>query len=166
MGFFKAEVFINTTDANKTPKVLISVLEVLIKPKKVPIYGRSEVSIKNGHVLRDTLRLRYLKKDVEPMKEKQTRKRLDAQTKEYILKSVLEDGAKVSDLAFKFEIGSSTIHKWIKDYRESKNQDVTRYFTSSEVDKLQAAFDKKLRDLEEENEILKKAMHIFAKNPE
>ena len=125
-----------------------------------------EVSIKNGHVLRDTLRLRYLKKDVEPMKEKQTRKRLDAQTKEYILKSVLEDGAKVSDLAFKFEIGSSTIHKWIKDYRESKNQDVTRYFTSSEVDKLQAAFDKKLRDLEEENEILKKAMHIFAKNPE
>ncbi|MER2030704.1 MAG: transposase, partial [Solibacillus sp.] len=71
------------------------------------------------------------------MKEKQTRKRLDAQTKEYILKSVLEDGAKVSDLAFKFEIGSSTIHKWIKDYRESKNQDVTRYFTSSEVDKLQ-----------------------------
>ena len=130
------------------------------------LYRKYEVSIKNGHVLRDTLRLRYLKKDVEPMKEKQTRKRLDAQTKEYILKSVLEDGAKVSDLAFKFEIGSSTIHKWIKDYRESKNQDVTRYFTSSEVDKLQAAFDKKLRDLEEENEILKKAMHIFAKNPE
>ncbi|WP_205007774.1 hypothetical protein, partial [Solibacillus kalamii] len=31
-----------------------------------------EVSIKNGHVLRDTLILRYLKKDVEPMKEKQT----------------------------------------------------------------------------------------------
>ena len=100
------------------------------------------------------------------MKEKQTRKRLDTQTKEYILKAVLEDGARVSDLAFKFEIGPSTIHKWIKDYRESKNQDVTRYFTSNEVDKLKAAYEKKLRDMEEENEILKKAMHIFAKNPE
>lgn len=100
------------------------------------------------------------------MKEKQTRKRLNAETKEYILKSVLEDGARVSDLAFKFEIGSSTIHKWLKDYRESKNQDVTRYITASEMEKVQAEYEKKLRDLEEENEILKKAMHIFAKNPE
>ncbi|MEK3766066.1 transposase [Solibacillus sp. FSL K6-4121] len=100
------------------------------------------------------------------MKEKQTRKRLDAQTKEYILKSVLEEGVKVSDLAFKFEIGTSTIHKWIKDYRDANSEDITRYITSSELEKVQAAYEKKVRDLEEENAILKKAMHIFAKNPE
>ena len=100
------------------------------------------------------------------MKEKQTRKRLNVETKEYILKAILEDGAKVTDLAFKFEIGSSTIHKWIKDYRKSKNQDVTRYFTASEMEKVQANYEKKLREMEEENAILKKAMHIFAKSPE
>ena len=102
------------------------------------------------------------------MMGKPTRKHLDNETKQYILKMVLEEGARVSDVAFKFEIGRSTIHKWIKEARQvnEANANTTRYVTKSEMDQVKADYEKKVRDLEEENEILKKAMHIFAKNPE
>jgi transposase len=55
----------------------------------------------------------------------------------------------------------------VKRYRIKKgyypnSNDLT---TSSELKKQQAALEKQIRELEEENEILKKAMHIFTKNP-
>ncbi|MEG0386515.1 MAG: transposase, partial [Solibacillus sp.] len=87
--------------------------------------------------------------------EKQTRKRLDYETKQYILRMVLEEGANVSDLAFKFEIGRSTIQKWLKDARQVDGADPggKRYVTTNDVNKLKADYEKKVRDLEEENAI-------------
>ena len=88
------------------------------------------------------------------MKEKQHRKRVDAQTKEFIIKSVAEDGAKVADIAGQYEVGPSTIHRWVKEYRQSQ----TGLISESEVEKIKESFEKKIRSLEEENEILRKAM--------
>lgn len=100
--------------------------------------------------------------------EHKNRKRVPKETKEYIIKMITEEGAKVADLAYKFDIGKSSIHKWMKQYREEKaaTESGVRYITSKEVAKMQSDYEKKLRDLEEENAILKKAMHIFARNQE
>ncbi|MFY0744033.1 transposase [Solibacillus silvestris] len=92
------------------------------------------------------------------MNEKQNRKRVDAQTKEVIIKSVTEDGAKVADIAGRYDVGPSTIHRWVKEYRES----LTGLVSESEAEKMKAAYEKKIRALEEENEILRKAIHVFS----
>lgn len=92
------------------------------------------------------------------MNEKQNRKRVDAQTKEVIIKSVTEDGAKVADIAGRYDVGPSTIHRWVKEYRES----LTGLVSESEAEKIKAAYEKKIRALEEENEILRKAIHVFS----
>ena len=100
--------------------------------------------------------------------ENKQRNKVSKETKEYIVKLIIEEGARVTDLAFKFDIGRSTIHKWVKQYREEKaaSESGVRYITSKDVAKMQSDYEKKLRDLEEENAILKKAMHIFARNQE
>ncbi|BAK15205.1 transposase [Solibacillus silvestris StLB046] len=92
------------------------------------------------------------------MNEKQNRKRVDAQTKEIIIKSVTEDGAKVADIAGRYDVGPSTIHRWVKEHRES----LTGLVSESEAEKIKAAYERKIRALEEENEILRKAIHVFS----
>lgn len=92
------------------------------------------------------------------MMEKKNRKRLDAATKELIIKSVAEEGAQVSDIAGRYDVGPSTVHRWVKEYRES----LTGLVSESEAKKITAAYEKKLRALEEENEILRKAIRGFS----
>lgn len=102
-------------------------------------------------------------KDVYQMTNKVTQEYRD-----YVVKLVVEENRKISQLSYELGIGQSSIHRWVKRYRDEKKQESSdvKYVTPSELKKLEAAYEKKLRDLEEENEILKKAMHIFAKNPQ
>ena len=88
------------------------------------------------------------------MKEKQSRNRVDAATKALIIKSVAEEGAKVADIAGRYDVGPSTVHRWVKEYRES----LTGLVPASEAEKIKATYEKKIRALEEENEILRKAI--------
>lgn len=100
--------------------------------------------------------------------ENQTRKRVPKETQDFIVKMIMEEGVKVRTMARKFEIGESTIHRWLKMIRDEQKQTSsgTKFITSKEHEKMQAQYEKQLRELQEENEILKKAMHIFAKNRE
>ena len=100
--------------------------------------------------------------------EKQTRKRIPKETQDYIVKMILEEGIKIREMARKFEIGESTIQRWLKAVRDQKKQEATgsKFITTKEHEKMQAQYEKELRALKEENDILKKAMHIFAKNHE
>ena len=100
--------------------------------------------------------------------EKQTRTRLSQETKDYIVKMILEEGIQVRAMARKFEVGESTIQSWLKAVRDKKKNDATgsKFITTNDHEKMQAQYEKELRALKEENEILKKAMHIFAKNRE
>lgn len=102
-------------------------------------------------------------KDVYPMTKMPTQEYRD-----YVVKLVVEENRKVTQLAYELGIGESSIHRWVKKYRDEKKQENSdvKYITPSELKKLEATYEKKLRDLEEENAILKKAMHIFAKNPQ
>ena len=89
----------------------------------------------------------------------------DKAYKEHIAKLVVEEGRKASELSFELEISPKTISRWVKDYRTKVNNDQpTTYMTPTELEKLKKEHEKELEKLREENEILKKAMHIFTKN--
>ncbi|WHY75409.1 transposase [Neobacillus sp. WH10] len=88
--------------------------------------------------------------------------------KEYVSKLIVEEGRKASDVAYELEISAKTISRWVAAYRMKINAEKTgeNYITPSELEKLKKQHEKELQQLREENEILKKAMHIFTKNQE
>lgn len=100
-------------------------------------------------------------KDVFKMSKRNT-----PEYREYVVKLVVEEGRKATQLAYELGIGESTIRRWVKEYRDRKAAETEgiKYVTPTEIKRLQNDYEKKLRALEEENAILKKAMHIFAKN--
>jgi transposase len=123
-----------------------------------------EVSLKSGHV-----KMRFviyntinINKDVFIMG-----KHFDQEYKEYVSKLVVEEGRKAADVARELEISPKTISRWVSAYRLKQNggsKANESYITPSELEKLKIQHMKELEQLKEENEILKKAMHIFTKN--
>jgi transposase len=88
--------------------------------------------------------------------------------KEYVSKLISEEGRKISEVSYELEIPYSTVSKWVQEYRKKLkvgNSD-EEYVTPKELDQLKRQHEKELQQLREENEILKKAMHIFTKNQE
>ncbi|WP_026696169.1 transposase, partial [Peribacillus kribbensis] len=90
-------------------------------------------------------------------------KHFDHEYKEYVAKLIVEEGRVAKELAFELEIPYSTIRKWASAYKEKANRQVNKenYMTPGELEKLKKQHEKELQQLREENEILKKAMHIF-----
>jgi transposase len=82
------------------------------------------------------------------------------QTVEYIL----EQRKSVAQVARELDISVNTLHGWVKKYKPKTNPvalgDGTQPLDERDIRELQ----KQIRDLQEENAILKKAMHIFAKD--
>lgn len=67
-------------------------------------------------------------------------------------------GTPVKDLSSEYGVSETTIYKWIKKLNPIPLED-GKSFTPKDYLKLQ----KEIRRIQEENEILKKAMAIFAK---
>ncbi|QOR66223.1 transposase [Cytobacillus suaedae] len=86
--------------------------------------------------------------------------------KEYVSKLIVEEGRKATQVAYELEISPKSISRWVAAYRNKLNaaQTGVTYITPTELEKLKKQHDKEMQQLREENEILKKAMHIFAKN--
>ena len=83
-------------------------------------------------------------------------KKYDQEYKDMILE-LYKSGMTVSEISREYEIAGSTINGWIKKGREIRiNED--EVITVSEIMKLK----KEMANIKEENEILKKAMAIFA----
>lgn len=77
--------------------------------------------------------------------EKQTRIRLPQETKDYIVKMILEEGVKVRKMSRKFEIGESTMQRWLNAGRDKKKQESTRskfITTTKEHDKCRSCMKK------------------------
>jgi transposase len=92
-------------------------------------------------------------------------KHFDKEYKTQAARLVVEEGKKVSHLAEELNISPKTLSGWVSTY---KNQRENGFIGSGNVHpdmKFQMDLEKRIKDLEEENEILKKAMHIFTKNP-
>lgn len=85
--------------------------------------------------------------------------------KEYVSKMIVLDGRKQVDVCNELQIPYDTLHKWVSSYRK-KQQDEEKakqnqLLTASEYKELYEAERLKRLEMEEENAILKKAMHIF-----
>lgn len=90
-------------------------------------------------------------------------KRYDEEFKKETVKYVLENNKPVAQVAREVDINENTLHGWIKKYGQQPEMKAVQKFTNPDAEL--KALQKQLRDLEEENEILKKAMHYFAKSP-
>jgi transposase len=90
----------------------------------------------------------------------------DKEYKEFVSKLIVEEGRKATDVAHELELPYSTILKWTQEYKKKvkSGQSGEKFTTPSELEKIKKEYERKMRLLEEENEILKKAMHIFTKN--
>lgn len=93
-------------------------------------------------------------------------KHYDQEFKEYVSKLVVEEGRTASDVCYELELSPKTVSRWVRDYKTNINSTKTNetYITPSDLEKLKKQHEKELEQLREENEILKKAMHIFTKN--
>ena len=83
-------------------------------------------------------------------------KRYDQEYKNMIV-DLFKSGMSLAELSSEYGIAKSTINGWIKDVKEIK-VDENEVMTLKEV----RALKKEMAKIKEENEILKKAMAIFA----
>ena len=79
------------------------------------------------------------------------------------VKYIRENNKPVAQVAREVGVNENTLHGWVKKYSGQPEIKSVQSF-SSEAAELRA-LQKELRDLKEENEILEKAMHYFAKSP-
>ncbi|PIC68901.1 transposase [Sporosarcina sp. P2] len=96
------------------------------------------------------------------------RKRIDDNLKRHLIKLVVEEGKKQIEVSREMDVPVSTLRRWVSEYRKElqKERNGEEYVTPTERLKQQRALEKEIQELKEENEILKKAMHIFSKNPQ
>ncbi|UAC47184.1 transposase [Bacillus aquiflavi] len=79
------------------------------------------------------------------------------------VKYISENNKPIAQVAREVGVNANTLHGWMKKYVQKPEIKAVQTF-SSEAAELRA-LQKEIRDLKEENEILKKAMHYFAKSP-
>jgi transposase len=92
-------------------------------------------------------------------------KKYPKEFKEFVSKLVVLDGRKLVDVSQELKIPYDTLQKWVSFYRKQKQEleksRQIQLLTASEYKDLYEAERRKNLEMEEENAILKKAMHIF-----
>ena len=73
--------------------------------------------------------------------------------------NLYKSGKKISEIVSEYGVSKTTVNLWIKERGELKSEGVGLGITSLEY----RAMQKEMKEIKEENEILKKAMTIFAK---
>lgn len=101
----------------------------------------------------------YNERSVLPMA-----KRYDKEFKLHAVKQVIEAGKPAAQVSRELDIASQTLSKWIQKYKEDQTEPFVGSGNLRTEDKSLKDLEKQIRDLKEENEILKKAMGIFAKD--
>ncbi|BDG47228.1 transposase [Parageobacillus sp. KH3-4] len=91
-------------------------------------------------------------------------RRFDKEFKIYSVKLVIEEGKAVAQTARQLDISPNTLHKWVADYKKDAEHSFVGSGNLKPEDREKRELQKRIRDLEEGNAILKKAMSIFAKN--
>jgi transposase len=92
-------------------------------------------------------------------------KKYDKEFKVQTVRLIQEDGKPVAQVSREMDVPAKTLYRWVAEFRGSSGSEA---FPGSgnlkPDDKALRDSQKRIRDLEEENEILKKAMHYFAKD--
>lgn len=97
---------------------------------------------------------------MEPKKAKANRRKYDADFKNEVLKMV-ESGRPVPEIAQSLRIGSNLIYYWVKRVKKSSSNAGDKSTLIFDEEKL--ALQKRVKELEMEREILKKALGIFSR---
>jgi Transposase and inactivated derivatives len=89
-------------------------------------------------------------------------RRYEEDFKRQTVRCILEEAKSVAQVARELKINENTLHGWVKKYKQEPEISENQTFRSEdhEVRELK----KRIRGLEEDNFILKKAMHFFAKD--
>ncbi|MCS7464292.1 transposase [Paenibacillus doosanensis] len=92
------------------------------------------------------------------------KKSYDKEFKRQVVQMIQEEGKAVPQVAKELGLHDNTVYRWVTEFK----QDGTQAFPGSGQlkpdDKALRDLQKRIRELEEENDILKKAMHYFAKD--
>lgn len=95
-------------------------------------------------------------------------KHKDSEYKEYIAKLHIEEGRKATDLAYEVGVSATTVRQWARDYREKQDRLANPIgeprVTFSEMEKKLRETENRLKERDDEVEVLKKAMHVFMKS--
>lgn len=97
---------------------------------------------------------------MEAKTAKRTRRKYDAEFRKEVIKMV-ESGRKVPDTAQSLGIGTNLIYQWLK--RSKATSDSSANSSAISFDAEKAAMYKRIKDLEMERDILKKALGIFSR---
>ncbi len=90
-----------------------------------------------------------------------SRQVFDEDFKRSTVQMMIEQNKPVAQAARELDINPNTLHNWKKKY---SSEFIRESLPQMSEDQQLRAFQKRIRDLEEENAILKKAMHFFAKD--
>ncbi|WP_163527174.1 transposase [Halobacillus ihumii] len=92
-------------------------------------------------------------------------KSYDPEFKLYVLKLIELDGHKMKDISQKLDIPYGNLKRWMREYRDQKKKEEkeaqNQLLTASEYKEMYEKEKKSNVELQEEVDILKKAMHIF-----
>ncbi|PEF60576.1 hypothetical protein CON35_30110 [Bacillus cereus] len=89
-------------------------------------------------------------------------KQYEEEFKRQSVKHIFQAGKAVAQVARELGVSVNTLHGWVKKYKQEPKVIKQRTFRSE--DQQTKEMEQRIRDLEEENAILKKAMHFFAKD--
>ena len=84
--------------------------------------------------------------------------------KEEAIKLVLEGNRSQSKIAQELGVANTTLSGWVRKYHHRPERCIKASLSPSETDLELKRMTKELREIKEENEILKKAAAFFAKN--
>lgn len=96
---------------------------------------------------------------------KQQQKTYSVEFKEYVSKMIVLDGHKATSVSEQLDVPYGTLKRWVQDYKKRQNEAMkdkqAKLLTATEYKELYEKERRVRLEIEEENEILKKAMHIF-----
>lgn len=80
-----------------------------------------------------------------------------------VCKRVVEGGEKVSQLSLELDIHENTLHNWIRAYKERNGKPFVGSGNIKPEEAEMRRLQREIKELREENEILKKAAAYFAR---
>ena len=92
-----------------------------------------------------------------------TKRTFTAEYKKEIAKLILEKGMSQKEISKDINVHVNTLNNWVRKYKEEGEEAFPGKGKLSPQDQEVYELKKKMKDLEEENEILKKAMTFFVK---
>ncbi|UKS26371.1 transposase [Paenibacillus sp. HWE-109] len=93
------------------------------------------------------------------------RQRYNQKFKEETVKYIQQHSKSIPDIANELNIPAKTLSSWVSKYRQFPDEPFVGSGNLRSHDRIMKDLEQRNKDLEEELAILKKALHIFSKDP-